>query len=240
MFIWPSTIVPLPSFSFTIDSDYANIRSKMASGRTRQRKVNDDAEHLIQAQFSLNRTEWATFVGIWRQHLNNGVDWFLMDIPQPDNTSLTQRTVRFISDLSQTHQSYENWTVRAVLEIKGLNELTANELATILDGTPSIDRPAMLIAVLLSGDDATISWTDYVDEESYEVQRSTDGATWYQIATPVAGSTSHIDTGLTAGQQYFYRARPIFTGEVVPWSNIVGVIYCATEGILVDWEVDES
>ncbi|SNB47720.1 fibronectin type III domain-containing protein [Geobacter sp. DSM 9736] len=60
----------------------------------------------------------------------------------------------------------------------------------------------------------TLSWSAVPGNTDYRVERSTDGVTFNLLTIKAAGSTGHTDTGLTAGQVYYYR---VFT---VNGSNI--------------------
>lgn len=73
--------------------------------------------------------------------------------------------------------------------------------------TPTVPAaPTGLTATTVSMSQIDLSWNASAGASSYKVERSTDGSTgWIQIGTPTAASFS--DTGLTPGNQWFYRVR---------------------------------
>jgi hypothetical protein len=74
---------------------------------------------------------------------------------------------------------------------------------------PPIGVPGGLAANAVSSSQIDLSWTDGTENEAgFTVDRSPDGSNgWSQIADLPGGSTSYIDTGLTAETAYFYRVR---------------------------------
>ncbi len=74
---------------------------------------------------------------------------------------------------------------------------------------PPIGDPSGLAANAVSSSQIDLSWTDGTETEAgFTVDRSPDDNTsWSEIADLPGGSTSYIDTGLTAETAYFYRVR---------------------------------
>lgn len=66
-----------------------------------------------------------------------------------------------------------------------------------------------------------LTWNDVSGNAGYKIERSQDNATWTQVATPAAGATSFVQTGLQAGTLYYFR---IYTrnssGGFSPPSNV--------------------
>ena len=125
MYIWNQNILPLPSHNFGIDADSATIRSKMDSGRARQRPRY--TEHLKGSTliFELTKAEYALFVLLFEVELNMGADWFSIPLPMPYGNTLTPSTVRFIGGYGSQHSNFENWTVTTTIEYqKSKTELT--------------------------------------------------------------------------------------------------------------------
>jgi 1A family penicillin-binding protein len=58
-----------------------------------------------------------------------------------------------------------------------------------------------------SGHSLVIGWKPVSQASSYQVERSTDGATWASLGT--TSDTGYFDTGLSTGQKYFYRIRAV-------------------------------
>jgi titin len=60
-------------------------------------------------------------------------------------------------------------------------------------------------AAVNSTTQVTVTWTGVTGAATYAVEQSTDNATWSQVAS--GAGTSLVDTGLSAGVQYYYRVR---------------------------------
>jgi serine protease AprX len=68
--------------------------------------------------------------------------------------------------------------------------------------------PTNLVATPISSSQISLSWTDNSNNESgFQIQRSSDGATFGLIATLGANVTTYTDNGRTAGTTYYYRVR---------------------------------
>lgn len=57
-----------------------------------------------------------------------------------------------------------------------------------------------------------LSWSAVTNRTYYQIQRSTDNATWTTL-TSTATATTYSDTGLTNGTTYYYRVKAIGTGR---------------------------
>lgn len=84
------------------------------------------------------------------------------------------------------------------------------------------DVPANLTATTVSQTELQLSWGDSSNETSYSLERSDNGTSWSQIATPAANQTSYRDSGLLCGRTYYYRVRAVRpeNGQSSDWSNI--------------------
>jgi thermitase len=79
-------------------------------------------------------------------------------------------------------------------------------------GVPA--APTGLSATAASASRIDLAWTDAANnEDSYAVERSTDGVVFSQVATLLANAVAYSDTGLAAATRYYYRVRA---------SNVVG------------------
>jgi nitrous oxidase accessory protein NosD len=77
---------------------------------------------------------------------------------------------------------------------------------------PSVPAaPANLQAVAYSANQINLSWTDSSpgNETGFLIERSTDGVSFVQIGTTLAGVTHYSDIGLAASTSYTYRVRAI-------------------------------
>lgn len=118
MFTYPENILPLPSHNFDVDSEFSNIRSKMDSGRARQRPRFSGALELSGVRFELNTFQRKIFKSVWTHKLNNGNDWFTMRLPLANGEDLTLTEIRFVSDLKENHLPVGNWDLSARIEYR--------------------------------------------------------------------------------------------------------------------------
>lgn len=68
--------------------------------------------------------------------------------------------------------------------------------------------PTALTATAASSTQIDLTWTDNSTTESgFQIERSTDGATFAQVATVGADVTAYANGGLSSGTTYYYRVR---------------------------------
>ena len=74
--------------------------------------------------------------------------------------------------------------------------------------------------LLITG--ASLMWTDNADNESgYTVERSVDGMNWTEAGAVVSDTNGFSDTGLTAGETYYYRVCAWNSAGKSAYSNVV-------------------
>ncbi|MEM7391801.1 MAG: right-handed parallel beta-helix repeat-containing protein, partial [Verrucomicrobiota bacterium] len=67
----------------------------------------------------------------------------------------------------------------------------------------------------------TLTWLDDADnEDGFIIERSTNRIDWHWLAMVPTNSTMHIDTNLTPGRVYYYRARSTNGCGVSAWSEV--------------------
>gem|GEM_PF-805854 len=80
--------------------------------------------------------------------------------------------------------------------------------------------PGNLAATATSTSSINLAWTDNADnEQGFRVERSTDNATFAEIATVGANAASYSDSGLTANTTYYYRVRAFNAAGDSAYSN---------------------
>ncbi len=77
------------------------------------------------------------------------------------------------------------------------NEQTATTLP--------ITAPVLEMLSGITSSQIILSWSTVAENAGYKVERSPDGVNWTQIATPLQGSTSYTNGGLSSGTLYYYR-----------------------------------
>jgi titin len=73
---------------------------------------------------------------------------------------------------------------------------------------PSPAAPTNLVANVVSSSRINLQWTDgSTYEGGFKIERSTDGVSFFQIATLAANATNYSDINLSASTAYSYRVR---------------------------------
>ncbi|HMJ66293.1 MAG TPA: hypothetical protein VK615_13185, partial [Candidatus Binatia bacterium] len=82
-------------------------------------------------------------------------------------------------------------------------------------------QPYWLAAQPSSTGTIRLSWWENSDnEDAFQIERSADGTAWAIIGTTPANTVEFLDSGLSAGTQYFYRVAATNSVGKSPYSNI--------------------
>lgn len=93
--------------------------------------------------------------------------------------------------------------------------------------------PTNLLAKVLSAAVVDLTWIDNsTDEDSFQIERSTDGSNFTLLTTTAANTLSFQDNTVTAGVNYFYRVRAVDGTVFSVYSNVAEVT--AGAGIITD------
>jgi len=87
--------------------------------------------------FNFLGSKFQIFKGAWKIYLNEGIDWFLMDLPIGGTEEMTLCQVRFVSDYSFSYNSPYNVDVSASIEffeVQSADELALFNLTSV--GSP--------------------------------------------------------------------------------------------------------
>lgn len=99
--------------------------------------------------------------------------------------------------------------------------------ASTLPAAPA--APSNLRGEFVSGTQVRLLWQDNSDnEESFILERSTDGAEFVQITVLEANTTEYVDGGRDPGSIYFYRVKARSAGGDSPYSNTIQVTFPPT------------
>lgn len=109
---------------------------------------------------------------------------------------------------------------------------TAAITVTITGASPP--QVTGLAAILITNDEAALSWNTAESATQYEVQRKRSiSSTWTTIAT-VSNTTSFTDSGLSSDTDYEYRVRGVdASGDAGPYSTVETVKTTSDEGTAV-------
>lgn len=122
----------------------------------------------------------------------------------------------------------------------GRNTVDSSALAVIatwINSLAPIAAPYPLTAAATDYGVITLSWTiQSADQTGFIVQRTNDGVSWTQIATPAATSASFLDTTALAGATYAYRVAAKNSTATSAWSNTATVTAWPAQGSWSDWQ----
>lgn len=117
MTTWP-TDLPDPLLNPNAGSVGGNVaRTDMESGPARQRLRFGDNPDELSIGWKFKPAEMQIFIDFWRDEINQGTDWFLMDLHRGEG--LLTYEVRFIGGAYQDQPlSGLNWLVTAKLDVR--------------------------------------------------------------------------------------------------------------------------
>jgi hypothetical protein len=111
-------------------------------------------------------------------------------------------------------------TYHITVQGAGFSMASSGPITLSLVGPPAVPfAPTGFTAVRTGPSTIELDWTDAaVDEEYYELQRSTDGADWSPLAQLAPDATFHTDaTAVGATTDYHYRIRAVNTVGQSAW-----------------------
>ncbi len=94
---------------------------------------------------------------------------------------------------------------RFFYRVSSLDAIGASPPSMIVNGLSRSDRVTDIAIMTLGESQLVIDWRDVSGDSGYRVERSTDGATFAPIATVKPNTPSETDSGLQAGDSFFYR-----------------------------------
>lgn len=99
--------------------------------------------------------------------------------------------------------------------------------ATSSTPSPVVNPPAApsdLVTVALSSSAISLAWTDNaLNEDGYQIERSSDGVTFDLIASTSASVTGYTDTALTPATAYYYCVRAVNSGGSSDYSSVSNI-----------------
>jgi hypothetical protein len=134
MFTWPTVNFPKPDVSFGTSTGSSVIRTKMDSGRIRQRKRFDRNFRVATVSWRLSDYEYGVFQSMYKNSVSNGADWFYIELALGNGESTLQTyTARFQADsYSAKYTGFMYWRVTAKLETEDQPEPYSSEVIDAL------------------------------------------------------------------------------------------------------------
>jgi titin len=149
----------------------------------------------------------------WTDNSTNELGFYLYEALNGSTFTLIEVlgagiTVAGVVGLSQD----TNYSYRVQAFATGSSSGFSNTLA--IRTLPTIPTAPSNLSLLVGGtSQIQVSWTDNSNNEQFfNVFRSTDGVSYPFGITLPAGSTTYLNTGLSAGTTYFYRVNAANTG----------------------------
>jgi len=90
--------------------------------------------------------------------------------------------------------------------------------------TNGFAAPAQISATSTGNGQITINWSDVGDETGYELQSSTDGVHYNDLAPLGANVTNYVQNGLAEGATMYYRVMALGSGGNSPYSSSTSAV----------------
>lgn len=124
-YAWPANKLPLPTTDLGGDNEESTVRTKMDSGRFRQRGRFTAGLRNFKATWELDDDQWALFQGIVKWKLTRGADWFTIDLPF--GNGFKNYRVRFTGKVQFDYQDVMHWKISVPCETEDTCPLTEAE-----------------------------------------------------------------------------------------------------------------
>lgn len=141
---WPSTL-PDPNIQFNTTAGFNNQRLLMDSNRVRQYPQFTTGLERVKIRWQMNQDQLRIFKDFYLNVLNQGVEWFNLNIPNPDGFTLTNTEVRFLGRYTEQILSYNNWSVNADIEYQEASILPPGSFSLVTNPDGSIQWPEDLL-----------------------------------------------------------------------------------------------
>lgn len=141
---WPSTLPPLDR-NFSAQAGFNNNRLLMDSNRVRQYPQHTTGLERVTVRWKMNPEQLGIFKEFHSDTLGQGVEWFNIDIPNPDGQTFTNTEVRFLGGYKERHLSYDNWSLEAQIEYQEASILPPGSFTVTVNANGSIDWPEDLL-----------------------------------------------------------------------------------------------
>jgi len=125
MIYWNNTGLPLPSQNYRLRNESSTLRTKMDSGRYRQRQRFTNDLTLGILSFVFDEGEFARFQIFWESEIKNGSDWFKIPLALgrlkspliPDQESLRETDVRPTAGYQVRYLPHLNYEISFPIEL---------------------------------------------------------------------------------------------------------------------------
>jgi titin len=167
----------------------------------------------------------------WTDNSTNELGFYLYQSLNGSSFTLIEGLVAGATETSVKGLSQDsNYWYRVQAFATGSTSAFSNTVA--LRTLPTLPAAPSNLSLLVGGtSQIQVSWTDNsTNEQFFNLFRSTDGVSYPFGITLPAGSTTYLNTGLSAGTTYFYRVNAANTGGT---SGFAGPESATTLGITI-------
>ena len=139
-------------------------------------------------------------------------------------------TFSLLTSVSASSTTYHDTSVSSGTsywyEIQSFNTSGNSIFNGPVEALSSLNAPSALTATAASSSQINLTWTDNDGgtATAYDIDQSTDGASFAQIATVAAGSTAYTNTGLNEGAKYYYEVDAVNATTTSAFSNIANAV----------------
>ncbi|MCE6993201.1 fibronectin type III domain-containing protein, partial [Dyadobacter sp. CY323] len=120
-----------------------------------------------------------------------------------------------------------NASTKYYFRIRAKNSSGTSDWSNVADATTPATpiakpaKPTNLSATATSSSQINLTWTDASNnEESFDLERSTDGSSWGNAENLGSNATTKEVTGLNASTKYYFRIRAKNSSGTSDWSNV--------------------
>lgn len=120
------TELPRPSQDYSVGIENSSLRTKMDSGRIRQRRRFTNSQNFISVKWDLTDEEFQLFESFAFHALDGGTSWFQTEILT--GGGIVTHNVRIQEGkYKASYKGFMGWVVTATLDVEQINRLTADQ-----------------------------------------------------------------------------------------------------------------
>lgn len=197
---WEDTTLALPS-SLEVNNQTGTVRKKMENGRTFQRSRYEKGYETGKVNFRFLGANFQIFKGVWKHYLDNGTQWFYMDLPVGGSTLMTNCKVRFISDYSYRPISPYNVNVSANIEFYEVTTPDELALGNLIDvGSSNLYPDAEVFEIVFTND--ALVGKDAVVAVTHSTQTYNNAVQWWDGTLITTGPYEKVLPTTVHSQNY--------------------------------------
>lgn len=122
MAIYPASVLPSPLVNHSAEWTSTNRTSNPINGPAINERISDDSTYMYSVTWNMTQYQWRVFQGWFFHKINNGADWFDIDMPLFEDAKGGLKTVsaNFMNDQPKPSRFGTRIIVTAKLSIRNL------------------------------------------------------------------------------------------------------------------------